>query len=216
MKNLETNVTTPHFSHPEQLIMDHCPACYETLKPQASECFSCGVVLEHFQRVATEKRLKLTIGGLYHLSSQECLDLEAAWAKVESVYFDQQMHQRFLHLCLKLKSLPFAAKKYAERLALNTHDEIASHMKVQVMGLALESLPHRSQNNVAEDSVMPIYLLRLLTVCLVIGVSLGAVMMLISVLTTHQFFYLGFGTFITVSSLLCYLFLQRWQRQRDF
>lgn len=210
-KNRDNKNIDRSLQDPSALIMDYCPSCYETLREGATDCSNCGVVVEHFQRLATEKRLKLTIGGLYHLTSAECMELESAWAKIESVYYDSQLHNQFLLLCFRLKSLPYAVKKYNDRLLKDSLDDIAATMKNRAMMLASESLPGKA---IASDWVPPILaqaLLRTMIVILVMGVCAGSVMMLFSVLTAQKFFFLGMGFFTTVSCLLCYIFLQRLQ-----
>lgn len=212
VKNTDHKKTDSLLQDPSSLVMDYCPSCYETLKEGASDCSSCGVVISHFQRMATEKKIKLTIGGLYHLTSAECMELESTWAQLEAVYYDSRLHSQFLFLCFKLKSLPYAVKKYNDRLLNDSLDDIALTMKNRAMMLASESLPGKA---VGSDWIPPILaqaLLRTMIVVLVMGVCAGSVMMLFSVLTSQKFFFLGMGFFTTVSCLLCYIFLQKLQR----
>lgn len=191
------------------LVMDHCPSCYETLKAGATDCSSCGIVLSHFHKVSTEKRLKLTIGGLYHLTSNECVEIESAWSKVESFYYDSNLHSQFLYLCFRLKSLPYAVKKYNDRLLEDSLDDIASTMKMRAMTLASESLPAKSIDSGWGPSILMLALVRTMMVVLVMGVCAGSVLMLTSALTTEKFFFLAMGSFVTVSCLLSLLILKR-------
>lgn len=211
MKN--TNIDRSASPVVESWILEHCPSCYETLKPQAIECDSCGVVLSHFQKVAIEKRLKLTIGGLSHLTSSECMELEKAWQKIEAVYYDSSLHDQFLHLCLRLKSLPYAVKKYQDRLGKDSLDEIAATMRTRASLLVSEALPAgRVWQEREEMSLLMRAMLRTLTVVLILGVCAGSVLMLISALTAQKIFFLAMGVFITAGCLLCAGFLVRLQR----
>jgi hypothetical protein len=196
----------------DDLVLDHCPSCYQTLKPKALDCASCGIILENYRRASTERKLKHTIGGLYHLTGEECVQLERAWTKIESIYHDQKLHNQFLHLCLRLKSLPFAAKKYKSRLDLNPYDDIAAMMKNRALLLASESLPTSSP---AEDWVPPVLamaLFRTLILFLIVGSCAGSVLMLISALTTEKLFFFALGAFLTASCLLSAMSLLRIQR----
>lgn len=192
-----------------QLVMEHCPSCYETLKAGATDCTSCGIVLSHFYRVATEKRLKLTIGGLYHLTSTECVEIETAWSKVENFYYDSNLHSQFLYLCFRLKSLPYAVKKYNDRLLKDSLDDIASTMKLRAMTLASESLPGKAIESDWMPTLLTRTLLRTMIVMLVIGVCGGSVLMLTSILTAQKYFFLAMGSFVTVACLLSLLILKR-------
>lgn len=194
------------------LIMDYCPSCYATLKVGAKDCLACGIVLGNYQKIITEKKLKLTISGLYHLTAAECLQIENAWNKIETVYYDQNLHNQFLHLCLRLKSLPFAVKKYNDRLLKDSLDDIASTMKNRAMLLASESLPRQSVSEPWVPPVLAQALLRTLIVFLLIGVCAGSVLVLISVLTVQKFFFLAMGVFVMSSCLLSAIVLQRLQR----
>jgi len=197
----------------DDLVLDHCPSCYQTLKPKAVECMSCGIVLENYRRSHIEKKLKHTIGGLYHLTSEECIQLEKTWAKIETVYYDQNLHNQFLHACLRLKSLPYAVKKYQGRLNRDSLDEIASIMKNRAMLLASESLPTTAAKG--ETWAPPILaqaLLRTLIVVLIVGTCAGSVLMLISALTVQKLFFFALGSFLTASCLLSAMSLLRIQR----
>ena len=194
------------------LIMDYCPSCYQTLKVGAKDCLACGIVLENYQKIVTEKKLKLTMSGLYHLTPVECLQIENAWSKIETLYYDQNLHNQFLHLCLRLKSLPFAVKKYNDRILQDSLDDIASTMKNRAMLLASESLP---RDFVSESWVPPVLaqaLLRTLIVFLLLGVCAGSVLVLVSVLTVQKFFFLAMGVFVMSSCLLSVMVLLRLQR----
>jgi hypothetical protein len=196
----------------DDVILDHCPSCYQTLRAKAVECSSCGIVLENYRRASTERKLKHTIGGLYHLTAEECAQLEKAWLKIESVYYDQKLHDQFLHLCLRFKSLPFAVKKYQSRLDINSTDDIAVMMKNRALVLATESLPLVSANERWLPSLLALALFRTLIVFLVVGTCAGSVLMLISALTTERLFFFAMGAFLTASCLLSALSLLRLHR----
>lgn len=191
------------------LVLEHCPACYQTLKPKALDCSACGIVLENYRRVSVERRLKHTIGGLYHLTIDECLQLEKAWTKIESLYYDQNLHNQFLHMCLRQKSLPFAVKKYKNRLDLNSYDEIAMIMKNRALVLASESLPAVTSGEAWVPPILALALFRTLIVFLIIGTCAGSVIMLISALTTQKLFFFMLGAFLTATCLLSAMSLRR-------
>ena len=196
----------------DDLVLDHCPSCYETLQPKALDCASCGIILENYRRASTERKLKHTIGGLYHLTVEECVQLERAWTKIESIYYDQKLHDQFLHLCLRLKSLPFAVKKYKNRLDLNAYDDIATMMKNRALLLASESLPTTSAIEGWVPPVLAMALFRTLIVFLIVGSCAGSVLMLISALTTEKLFFFALGAFLTASCLLSAMSLLRLHR----
>ncbi len=196
----------------DDLVLDHCPSCYQTLKPKALDCASCGIILENYRRASTERKLKHTIGGLYHLTVEECVQLERAWTKIESIYYDQKLHDQFLHLCLRLKSLPFAVKKYKNRLDLNAYDDIATMMKNRALLLASESLPTTSAIEGWVPPVLAMALFRTLIVFLIVGSCAGSVLMLISALTTEKLFFFALGAFLTASCLLSAMSLLRLHR----
>jgi len=185
-----------------------CPSCLAILNGEPEECTSCGVVISHFKRVSLEKRLKLTVAGLYHLSSFDCEALETAWQKVEAAYYDTEVHNQFIHLCYRFKSLPYAVKKYAQRVAVDPLDDIADMMKKRVLILAQESLPE-AQTKELPPTMITRSLMRFFTAILSFSLIGGVFMLLISALTQHKLYFFGLGLFIVVSSLLSLLFMRR-------
>ena len=185
-----------------------CPSCLEVLEEGRDDCFSCGIVISQFKRVALEKRLKLTVGGLYHLTSFDCEALEAAWAKVEAVYYDTESHNQFIHLCYRFKSLPFAAKRYSERLAANPQDDTADLMRKRVMVLSQESLPEAATRTLPRSPITA-SLMRFFSATLVMGIIGGVVVILASALTDSKMYFFGLGLFMFVSSLMSLLFMKR-------
>ncbi len=184
-----------------------CPACLVPLSGPYDDCSSCGVVISQFKRVSLEKRLKLTVAGLYHLSSFDCETLEASWQRVEAVYYDSEAHNQFIHLCYKFKSLPYAAKKYSERLAKNPQDDIADTMKKRVLVLSQEFLP-QSTTKTLPESAMTRSLMKVFNVILVGAMIAGVLMLFVSALTTSKMYFFGLGLFMIVSSLMSLLFMK--------
>lgn len=196
----------------QDLVLDHCPSCYQTLKPKALDCASCGIILQNYRRASTERKLKHTIGGLYHLTAEECVQLERAWGKIESVYYDQNLHNQFLHMCLRLKSLPFAVKRYKSRLDMDSYDDIATMMKNRAILLASESLPSTRSAEAWVPPVLALALFRTLIVFLIVGTCAGSILMLISALATEKLFFFALGAFLTTSCLLSAMTLLRLHR----
>lgn len=190
-----------------------CPSCLEPLVENRDDCPSCGVVVAQFKRVSLEKRLKLTVAGLYHLSSFDCEALEQAWLRVEAVYFDTESHNQFIHMCYKFKSLPYAAKKYMERLAVNPQDDIADIMRKRVLVLSQEFVPSMTSAKSLPTPVVTRSLMRMFNAILVFAMIAGVFIVLISALTTSKMYFFGLGLFIVVSSLMSLLFMKR---QLDF
>jgi hypothetical protein len=195
------------------LLSEHenCPSCLEFIPPQAKECPSCNVVIEQFNRAALERRTKIMIPGLAHLSARQCEELDQAWRKVEALYIDTEIHHQFLHMCYRLKSVPFAVKKYTERLERNYLDETADMMRKSAVVLLQETLTTRAPA-VLERPVVPEAhrgFLRLFNY--VMGMSLvgGVVILLVSGLTQSKMFFFGLGLFLILSSVMTLLFLKR-------
>jgi hypothetical protein len=113
---------------------------------------------------------------------------------------------------LRLKSLPFAAKKYKSRLDLNAYDDIAIMMKNRALLLATESLPSSTPVEGWVPPVLALALFRTLIVFLIVGSCAGSVLMLISALTTEKLFFFALGAFLTASCLLSAMSLLRLHR----
>jgi hypothetical protein len=197
----------PHKQLGFQDEADGCPACLEPLSADRDDCPSCGVVISQFKRVSLEKRLKLTVAGLYHLSSFDCEALEAAWHKVELLYYDTESHNQFIHMCYKYKSLPYAAKKYVERLALDPTDDIADLMRKRVLMLSQEFMPTQASKTVPE-SVVTKSLFKLFNTILIFAMIAGVFIVLVSALTASKMYFFGLGLFIILSSLMSLLFMK--------
>jgi len=202
---LSQNVSQKQLSF--QQDVEACPSCLEPLDPGQSDCSSCGVVISQFKRVSLEKRLKLTVAGLYHLSSYDCEMLEAAWHKVETLYYDSESHNQFIHLCYKYKSLPFAIKKYTDRLALTPHDDIADTMRKRVLVLSQEFMP-QAVTKTLPASVVSKSIFRLFNSILVFAMVAGVFILLVSALTTSKMYFFGLGLFILLSSLMSLMFMK--------
>jgi hypothetical protein len=184
-----------------------CPACLEPLSGGRDDCPSCGIVISQFKRVSLEKRLKLTVAGLYHLSSFDCEALEAAWHKVELMYYDTESHNQFIHMCYKFKSLPYAAKKYVERLALDPNDDIADLMRKRILMLSQEFMPAQATKTLP-PSVVTKSLMKLFNTILIFAMIAGVFIVLISALTASKMYFFGLGLFIILSSLMSLLFMK--------
>jgi hypothetical protein len=197
---------------PKQLTfldeMVSCPSCLEILEGDRETCKACGVVIAQFKRVALEKRLKHTVAGLYHLSSTDCETLEKAWQKVESVYHDTELHNQFIHLCYRYKSMPFAAKKYGNQLEINPQDDIAELMKRRVLLLCQDSIPELATKTLPPSTITH-SLMRIFSSILVFGMIGGVFLLLISALTQSKMYFFGLGLFIIISSLMSLLFMRR-------
>lgn len=185
-----------------------CPSCLDVLlDPKRDDCPSCGIVISQFKRVSLEKRLKLTVGGLYHLSSFDCEALEAAWRRVEIAYYDSESHNQFIHMCYRLKSLPYAAKKYTERMEMIPDDETADVMRKRVLLLSQESLPGSVTKTLPATAVTA-SLMRIFNAILVMGMIGGLVVALGSALTENKMYFFGLGAFMMISSLMSLLFMK--------
>ncbi len=187
----------------DQTITDTetCPSCLMERDAKATECSSCGIVFSQYYRWSKEKRTKLTISGLYHLTVAEIEALEAAWKSVEMMYWDQATHDKFLHRCLRLKSLPFAAHSYTERLKIFSDDDIAY--------LQLQKIISLSKDWVGEETpeiTLPYNrsLLRWAGAVSVLGVCAGVITLFLGLLTTSRGFYTGFGVSMCAVFLLSF------------
>lgn len=188
--------------------VDYCPSCLTPVSESAVECSSCNVIISQFKRVSFEKRLKMTIGGLYHLTSYDCEELEKAWTKVESAFYDTEIHHQFMHMCYKMRSLPFAVKKYSDRLETNPGDDVADVMRRRVMLLAQESLP-AAEMKVLPPSLTTASLMRLFTAMLGMGTLSGVLLLFIAAFTSSKMYYFGLGMFLIVSTIMSLLMMRR-------
>ena len=136
MKNMENPLTHVSKNRIPTDGDELCPSCLMPRAAMATECTHCGIIFSQYKKWAKEKRTKLTISGLYHLSAADIDALENAWEQVEAVYLDQDRHERFIHMCQRLKSLPFAAYKYNARLHMFSDDDIARFQLGRVVTLA--------------------------------------------------------------------------------
>lgn len=195
---------------------ENCPSCLQSVPLRAVECPSCNVVIESFKRVALERRMKATIPGLTHLTSQECEELDYAWRKVEGLYIDTEMHHQFLHLCYQFKSLSYAVKKYSERLERSHLDETADIMRRRALVLVHESIPlHMSAASAPtaeqKDVMSEVQrgFLRFFNYIMATSLLCGVFILLMSGLTQNKLFFFGLGLFLCLSSLVTLLFLKR-------
>jgi hypothetical protein len=196
----------------ESLIShENCPSCLEFLPVEAAECPSCNIVVAQFNRMALERRTKVTIAGLTHLTSVQCEDLDKAWRKVESVYHDSEIHHQFLHLCYQFKAVPYAVKKYSERLEKSYLDDTADMMRKSAVVLLQESLVVRPAAVLDRPAIPGVERSFLRLFNYVMGMSLigGVVILLVSGLTQSKLFFFGLGMFLILSSIMTLLFVRR-------
>ncbi len=67
------------------------------------------------------------------------LEIKTLWNDVKENYEDENMHSKFIQLCLKQDLLTYASGKYRKILESNPSDNIAEKMKKRIIGLALAS-----------------------------------------------------------------------------
>lgn len=195
MKNME-NIPLSNVSKGDLVTNDTlCPSCLMERDAKNTDCPYCGIVYSQYYRWSKEKRTKLTISGLYHLNVNDIEELQAAWSQVELMYLSQDTHDQFLRLCLRLKSLPFAAHCYTERLKIFVDDEIASFQLQKIITLSRElyGLP-------IEGKAFPINtsLLHYTRALSIIGIVSGIVVLMLGLMTKNPMFYTLMGVSMIV------------------
>lgn len=194
MKNIENPLS--NVSKNENLSEDSvCPSCLSERVANSRECTYCGIVYSQYYRWSKEKRTKLTISGLYHLNVADIEALETAWDRIESAYISKDTHEKFLLMCLRLKSLPFAAHCYKRRLEIFPDDDIARLQLDKVISLAkdwfgLDVEEERTPFNTG--------LMRIAVSLSAFGIVTGIVTLFAGLLTKNPTFYLVAGTLITL------------------
>ncbi|MCB9072726.1 MAG: hypothetical protein H6623_03825 [Bdellovibrionaceae bacterium] len=183
-----------------------CPACFAPRKSTDIECCQCGVIFSQYTKWAREKRTKHTIGGLYHLSIEDIDGLEMLWTKIENAYLDQDLHNRFIHRCLALKSLPFAAFKYQQQLRKSPEDDLARYQLEKVMTLVREWFaPEKPVSYVLGSSTLWRWLIALS----ILGWVVGILALFAGMLTSTPSYYLAFGGGIVIVSSFIYIYMRR-------
>jgi len=115
-----------------------CPSCLSERDVADQECAYCGIVFSQYHRWLKATKSKITISGLYHLSADDLERLEKMWSKVQTLYWSEDEHYKFMMHCLRLKSLPFAIHCYKKRLEIFPDDDIADLQIAKLKSLAKE------------------------------------------------------------------------------
>jgi hypothetical protein len=195
MKNME-NLPLSNVSKGDVVANETlCPSCLMERDAKNTDCPYCGIVYSQYYRWSKEKKTKLTISGLYHLNFNNIEELQSAWAQVELMYYNQESHDRFLRLCLRLKSLPFAAHCYTERLKTFGDDEVANYQLGKVMALSREWFGLKQ-----EASAFPVNnsLLNYTRALSMLGIFTGVVVLMLGLLTTSPIYYHVMGAFMII------------------
>lgn len=171
-----------------------CPSCLMEREAKALECTSCGIIYSQYYKWSKEKRTKLTISGLYHLNVTEIENLEALRKTVELSYWDQAAHDKLLHSCLRLKSLPFAAHFYSERLTIFPDDDIAYLQLQKIRALAKDWI---AQPDEEERWPLSHSLWRYTAALAVMGMATGVFTLFLGLLTKDVAFY-SFFSLLTI------------------
>ena len=85
----------------------------------------------------TEKPRETTVVPVQDVDAS--LEIKTLWNDVKENYEDENMHSKFIQLCLKQDLLTYASGKYRKILESNPSDNIAEKMKKRIIGLALAS-----------------------------------------------------------------------------
>lgn len=196
MKNME-NLPLSNVSKGDMVIDEStCPSCLMEREAKTTECRYCGIVYSQYYRWSKEKRTKITISGLYHLNVSEIEELQAAWSQVELMYLSQETHDQFLRLCLRLKSLPFAAYCYNERLKIFVDDEIASFQLQKIITLSREWFGLDMKEEPFPFNRM---LMRMTSVLSGLGMGTGLLTLMTGLLTNTPGYYVMTGLFMMVA-----------------
>lgn len=183
-----------------------CPSCLMEREAKATECPSCGIVFSQYYRWSKEKRTKLTISGIYHLNVSEIEALETGWKNVEMMYWDQQVHDKFLHMCLRLKSLPFAAHAYTERLKIFNDDDIAYLQLQKIVSLSRDWFGMETPEDLGPFNKS---LVRIAAALSVIGICAGVVTLFVGMLTASRGYYALTGVVMAVVFTVLFVRLKR-------
>lgn len=175
-----------------------CPSCLMEREATDLECRSCGIVFAQYYKWSKEKRTKLTISGLYHLNVAEIETLEKLRKNVELAYWDQQAHEKLLHACLRLRSLPFAAHFYTERLTIFPDDDIAYLQLTKVSALAKDWFGTSGSEDIQPLSPR---LWRYTAALSVIGMIAGVFTLFLGLLTKSVGFYSVFAIVTIATSV---------------
>lgn len=203
MKNME-NLPLSNVSKNE-IVTDEstCPSCLMEREAKSTDCQYCGIVFSQYYRWSKEKRTKLTISGLYHLNVTDIENLQTAWQRIEMNYWNQDTHEKFLHTCLRMKSLPFAAYCYTQRLQILPDDDVARLQLEKIVSLSkdwfapdLEELPSPYNRG----------LLVVTAALAVMGVIAGVLTLFTGLLTTSRSFYVITGLFMCAAFIGIFLF----------
>jgi hypothetical protein len=202
MKNIENSLSNVSKTAVSLEVDAICPSCFMPKTSSDLECNQCGIVFSQYYKWAKEKKVKHTISGLYHLSNNDIDALEASWKKIENVYLDQTTHEQFIHLCLRLKSLPFAAHKYNERVRLFPEDDIARHQLEKVIALANEWFGTAEE---ADPVLGSPTLWRLLIAFSGFAICASIFSLFVGMTSSTPAYYLWFGTFATIASMAIFV-----------
>ena len=112
-----------------------CPACGTEMIIDQKECYSCGIVLNPYEKVQFERNLKESIGGLDHLNADKFKALDLLWKKLVVNYHDTQAHHNFMRKCFAEKALPYAVHCYTRMLEIDSEDDIANLMRRQALSM---------------------------------------------------------------------------------
>jgi hypothetical protein len=115
-----------------------CPKCESPLKPGASECLSCGVLIP---------KILSQIEDPFQADFRKELgaDFTDRWQSVVADYENEAAHWNFILHCQQFRALEFAAYRY-RRLVDVVRDDIAVAMLKRVEALALMELDEESLN----------------------------------------------------------------------
>ncbi len=113
-----------------------CPKCESIIKPGATECLSCGVIIP---KVLAQIEEPLQADFRKELGA----DFTDRWQAVIGDYENEVAHWNFILHCQQFRSLEFAAYRY-RRLVDVVRDDIAVAMLKRVEALAMSELEEQS------------------------------------------------------------------------
>lgn len=189
-----------------------CPSCLCEREATDVECSFCGIVFANYYRWSKTTRSKLTISGLYHLNADDLERLEASWSRVQTLYWSEEEHYKFMMQCLRLKSLPFAIHSYKKRLELFPDDDVAV---VQIQ--KLKALAREWYDQGVDVPSIPFHrgLFLWSQALSVMGIVSGIVVLFLGLLTSTRGFYVLLSLVMVVAFMGLFVLSRRLRLEHD-
>ncbi len=125
-------------TEPKGSQFSSCPKCTHLMPVLASECHSCGVFVEKFQKSAQAE-------------SPTLFEINQLWEAVLQNFKNDQNHQNFLNFCQKKMALSFAFQKYDELRKSMSYDQTCEKYLKQIELRLEQQFIAQTRLDVTED-----------------------------------------------------------------